>query len=294
MLSADLTTKAREIGIRKSTMLDGSECVYYEYPASGNAKETIVMIHGYRGNHRGLEAIAGGLSNYRVIIPDLPGFGESQQFSTRHDLESYGNWLKVFLEELGLSGNAYLVGHSFGTLVVGTYATRNRCKGIVLINPVSAPALSGPRGFLTRITSWFYHLSTSLPEGIGSWLLRSPAAVMVMSSVMAKTTDRELRRWIHKQHLANFSDFASVAVASQGYDASISSDLSILAPSIQSPVLVIAATLDDITDIDIQRRVVSKYPNANLVEIQGVGHLVHYEAPSQAANHISSFIECQK
>jgi pimeloyl-ACP methyl ester carboxylesterase len=59
-------------------------------------------------------------------------------------------------------------------------------------------------------------------------------------------------------------------------------------------VLVIAATLDDITDIDIQRRVVSKYPNANLVEIQGVGHLVHYEAPSQAANHISSFIESQK
>jgi pimeloyl-ACP methyl ester carboxylesterase len=291
MLSADLTTKARTLGVRKSIELDGIECVYYEYPASERSTETIVMIHGYRGNHRGLEAIAGGLGSYRVIIPDLPGFGESQQFATRHDLETYSTWLNAFLENLGLSGSAYLVGHSFGTLVVGTYATNNRCKGVVLINPVSAPALSGPRGFLTRITSWFYHLSTSLPESVGSWLLRSPIAVMVMSSVMAKTKDRKLRSWIHKQHLANFSDFASVAVASEGYDASISSDLSIMAPSIQSPVLIVAATLDDITDIDIQRRVVNKYPNANLVEIQGVGHLVHYEAPAQAATHISSFIE---
>lgn len=252
------------------------------------------MIHGYRGNHRGLEAIAGGLANYRVIIPDLPGFGESQQFATKHDLDTYATWLRVLLENLGVANSAYLVGHSFGTLVVGTYATKNRCKGVVLINPVSAPALSGPQAFLTRITSLFYHFSASLPENAGSWLLRHPAAVLVMSSVMAKTKDRKLRSWIHKQHLANFSDFASVAVAIEGYEASISSNLSAMAPKIQSPVLLVAATLDDITNIDIQRGVVNRFPNANLVEIDGVGHLVHYEAPLQAANQISLFIENQK
>lgn len=294
MLSVDLATKARKRGLRRTATLDGIECVYYDYPASGNSDETIVMIHGYRGNHHGLEAIAGGLSSYRVIIPDLPGFGESQPLLFKHDLDSYAKWLKALLETLGLSGSAYLVGHSFGTLVVGTYATTNKSKAIVLINPVSAPALSGPRGFLTRITSWFYHLSTSIPESIGSWLLRNPAAVMIMSSVMAKTKDRKLRRWIHEQHLANFSDFASIAVASEGYDASISSDLSVMAPLIQSPVLVVAATLDDITDIDTQREVVKLYPNASLVEIQGVGHLVHYEAPSQAANHIAAFVDSQR
>lgn len=294
MLSDDLTSKARKLGVRRTLRLGGGDCVYYEYAASEEPSKTIVMIHGYRGNHRGLEAIAGGLTKYRVIIPDLPGFGESDQFSTTHNLDAYAKWLKDFLGELGLAKNAFLVGHSFGTLVVGTYATKNVCKAIVLINPVSAPALSGPRGFLTRLTSIFYHLSTSLPESLGSWLLRSPIAVMVMSSIMAKTKDRMLRGWIHKQHLSNFSDFASVAVASEGYDASISSDLSILAPFIQDPVLVIAATLDDITDIETQRKVIHKYPNAKLVEIEDVGHLVHYEAPAQAANHIASFVESQK
>jgi pimeloyl-ACP methyl ester carboxylesterase len=108
---------------------------------------------------------------------------------------------------------------------------------------------------------------------------------------MAKTKDRNLRSWIHKQHLSNFSDFASVRVATEGYDASISSNLSVMAPSITTRVQIIAAQLDDITAIDVQREVVKLYPRAKLVEIKNVGHLVHYEAPEQAARFISAFIE---
>ena len=291
MLSEELTNQARLRGLRRTLTLSGKEFVYYDYPARFENPETIVMIHGYRGNHRGLEAIAGGLGDYRVIVPDLPGFGESSELSSVHNLDAYANWLEQFLNELGLISTANLVGHSFGTLVVGHYASTRDCKSIVLINPVSGPALSGPRAFLTRITSAFYHLSNLLPESIGGWLLRSPIAVMVMSTVMAKTKDRKLRSWIHKQHLSNFSDFATVRVATEGYDASISSDLSVMAPSITTPVLIVAAQLDDITAIEVQREVVKLYPRAKLVEINNVGHLVHYEAPEQAANFIRAFIE---
>jgi pimeloyl-ACP methyl ester carboxylesterase len=291
VLSEELTNQARLRGLRRTLTLSGEEFVYYDYPARLANPETIVMIHGYRGNHRGLEAIVGGLGDYRVIVPDLPGFGESSELSSVHNLDAYANWLEQFLSELGLISTANLVGHSFGTLVVGHYASTRDCKSIVLINPVSGPALSGPRAFLTRITSAFYHLSNLLPESIGGWLLRSPIAVMVMSTVMAKTKDRKLRSWIHKQHLSNFSDFATVRVATEGYDASISSDLSVMAPSITTPVLIVAAELDDITSIEIQREVVKLYPRAKLAEISNVGHLVHYEAPEQAANYIQAFIE---
>ena len=294
MLSQELTLKARNRGVRRKVSISGIESVYFEYPAENANAAVIVMIHGYRGNHRGLEAIAGGLGDFRVLIPDLPGFGESEQLPSIHSLDSYASWLAAFLEELGLVGKAILVGHSFGSLVVGRYATKVDCKSIVLINPVSAPALSGPRALLTRITSSFYHFTNLLPKSIGSWLLRSPIAVMVMSSVMAKTTDRKLRNWIHKQHLSNFSDFASVRVAIEGYEASISSNLSEMAESIKCPVLIVAADLDDITSIDKQREVAKLYPRAELVSIQGVGHLVHYEAPGQAARHIARFVEESK
>lgn len=294
MLAEQLTSQARLRGVRNTVNINGVDFVYYEYPTPEANAQVIVMIHGYRGNHRGLEAIVGGLSKYRVLVPDLPGFGESPELPGAHTLDSYADWLGEFLEGLGLDGTTNLVGHSFGSLVVGRYATTNRAKAIVLINPVSAPALSGPRAFLTRITSLFYHLSNRLPERIGSSLLRSPLAVMVMSSVMAKTKDRKLRSWIHEQHLTNFSDFASVKVASEGYDASISSDLSVMAPFIQNPVLIVTAELDDITAIEKQREVVKLYPNAKLVEIKDVGHLVHYEAPSQAAAYIAEFVEESK
>jgi pimeloyl-ACP methyl ester carboxylesterase len=294
VLSDELTTKARQLGVRHTATISGVESVYYEYPSHGTSGETVVMIHGYRGNHRGLEAITGGLGNYRVLMPDLPGFGQSEALTDVHDLDAYANWLEQFLIAVGVNNTSHVVGHSFGSLVVGLYSSMNSSKSVTLINPVSAPALSGPRAFLTKITSAFYHLSRSLPESLASWLLRSPIAVMAMSSVMAKTADRSLRRWIHKQHLDNFSDFASVKVAAEAYDASISTDLSKLAPSITSPVLIIAAVLDDITSIQVQRDVAKTYPNATIVEIQNVGHLVHYEAPAEAAMHISAFVESNK
>lgn len=294
MLSQELTNKARLRGLRKAVNISGVDFVYYEYPASSDNAQVIVMIHGYRGNHRGLEAIVGGLDQFQVIVPDLPGFGDSPELSTTHSLDFYANWLGEFLNVLSLTHNAVLVGHSFGSLVVGRYGSTQSAKSIVLINPVSAPALSGPRAFLTKATSWFYHLSSLLPEVIGGKLLRSQLAVLIMSSVMAKTRDRKLRSWIHRQHLSNFSDFATVRVATEGYDASISTDLSEMASLIESPVLIIAATLDDITAIERQREVVKLYPKAKLVEIENVGHLVHYEAPLQAAEHIEDFVSEMK
>lgn len=291
MLSRDLSVSASSRAIRHTVQVDGVSTVYFEYPSSADSSKTLIMIHGYRGNHRGLEAIAAGLSKYRVIIPDLPGFGDSAALQTTHSVKAYSDWLHSFVRVLGLEGNVHLMGHSFGSLVVGFYATQHSPKSISLINPVSTPALEGPQAALTHLTKIYYLLATFAPRFAGEWLLRNKMAVMVMSVVMAKTKQKDLRRWIHTQHLSNFSDFATVKVAVEGYGASISTDLSKLAADISSPVLIVAATLDDITDIDSQRRVSKLYKKVTYREIDGVGHLVHYEAPDQAAAMISEFLD---
>ena len=293
MLPQDLYQSADTQAVRHTADIDGKLCVYFEYPSIGHSDKTLVMIHGYRGNHRGLQAIAAGLTKYRVIIPDLPGFGESEHLKTTHSIQAYSDWLHKFLGVLQLTDKAHLMGHSFGSLVVGFYSTQHTPISVSLVNPVSSPALEGQRAALTNLTKLYYSLASALPNALGQWLLRSKLAVMVMSVVMAKTKQRTLRRWIHSQHLANFSDFANVAVATEGYEASISMDLSKLAGLISSPVLVVAATLDDITDINSQRRVSALYPNSTYREIQGVGHLVHYEAPDQAARFITEFLDNQ-
>jgi len=293
VLPQDLYQSADTQAVRHTAEIDGNLCVYYEYPSIGDSNKTLVMIHGYRGNHRGLQAIAAGLTKYRVIIPDLPGFGESEPLKTTHSIQAYSDWLHKFIGVLQLTDKAHLMGHSFGSLVVGFYSTQNTPISVSLVNPVSSPALEGQRAALTNLTKLYYSLASALPYALGQWLLRSKLAVMVMSVVMAKTKQRTLRRWIHSQHLANLSDFANVAVATEGYEASISMDLSKLAGLISSPVLVVAATLDDITDINTQRRVSELYPNSTYREIPGVGHLVHYEAPDQAARFITEFLDNQ-
>jgi pimeloyl-ACP methyl ester carboxylesterase len=294
VLPRDLYTSADSRAVRHTVDIDGSLGVYYEYPSASDSDKTLVMIHGYRGNHRGLQAIAGGLNKYRVLIPDLPGFGESQPLKTTHSIQAYSDWLHKFLGALQLTDGAHLMGHSFGSLVVGFYATQHSPRSVSLVNPVSSPALEGRRAALTNLTKLYYSLASALPKALGQWLLRSKLAVMVMSVVMAKTREKSLRRWIHNQHLSNFSDFATVEVATEGYEASISTDLSKLASMISAPVLVVAATLDDITDIESQRRVSKLYPDSTYREIQGVGHLVHYEAPDQAASFITEFLDSQR
>ena len=291
MLPQQLSLSAISRAIRHTIRVDGVNSVYYEYPATTDSSKTLIMVHGYRGNHHGLEAIAAGLSKYRVLIPDLPGFGESEELSDTHSIEAYSNWLNGFIEALGLEREVHLMGHSFGSLVVGFYATQHSPQSVSLVNPVSTPALEGPRAALTNLTKIYYLLAAFAPKFAGEWLLRNKISVMVMSIVMAKTKDKELRRWIHNQHISNFSDFASVRVAVEGYEASISTDLSKLAAQIAAPVLIVAATLDDITDIESQRRVSNLYRKPTYREIEYVGHLVHYEAPAQAAEYISDFLE---
>lgn len=286
----ELAKRASAKAVRRTIEVSGKQVVYFEYPATEASAGTLVMIHGYRGNHRGLEAIAAGLSNFKVLIPDLPGFGESEELAVTHSVLNYSLWLGEFAKALGIGTNLHLMGHSFGTLVVGEFAAKQPVKSVSLVNPVSSPALGGPRSGLTSLTRIYYALASWLPNVLGQRLLRSTVAVMVMSVVMAKTNNRTLRRWIHAQHRDNFSDFASVRVATEAYEASISTDLSKIATSIRVPTLVVAAELDDITDLQTQQVVAKSYPNASFKVIKGVGHLVHYEAPDQAAELITEFL----
>lgn len=294
MLSKSLAKTALTRSIKRQVDVLGTDTWYWEYPADSTEAKTIVMIHGYRGNHHGLEAIAGALADYRILIPDLPGFGASSELSADHSVENYAAWLKEFLAVTKASSELNLIGHSFGSLIVGKYASSYSPKSVILINPVSTPPTRGERVALTKLANLFYSIADKLPRVLGERLLRMRLSVLIMSIAMAKTKNRNLRKWIHSQHLDNFSDFSSIRVAVEGYQASISNALENFAPSITSPVLIIATELDDITSISDQRRVAALYPNAKIFEIASVGHLTHYEAPEIAAVAIREFLTSQK
>ena len=258
--------------------------------------EPLILVHGFRGDHHGLwgmaERIAHARPSARVIVPDLPGFGETPALPDRpHELSAFAEWLRAFAAAAAPQGHQIL-GHSFGSLVVAqALASGLPASRVVLVNPIAAPALRGPQAALTRLALAYYRAADALPERASRALLGSRVIVRAMSEVMAKTDDRQLRGWIHDQHDRYFSRFADTASLLQSFAASTSHTVTEVADRIAQPTLLIAGDRDDITPLTAQLTLRNRLPDAQLVVIPGVGHLVHYEAVRESADAIATFLD---
>lgn len=286
------------VRVHEATIL-GSRTAYWSY-GDPDAAITIVLVHGFRGDHHGVEPIVAHLSGFHLISPDLPGFGASQPLAmTTHDIEGYGVWLRAFIAELAITGRLVILGHSFGSIIVAaSLAAAQRehdqdllsTPDVVLVNPIAANALKGPRAIMTWLAVFYYWIGAVLPERAGFAILRNRIIVRVMSVTMAKSRDPSLRKWIHNQHDRYFSAFSDRRVVLEAFRASVSHDVSEYAPQVRQRTLLVAAERDDISTVASQRHLATLFPNASLEIIPAVGHLIHYEAPGQAAEKITAFL----
>lgn len=267
----------------------GTTTAYWIY-GPDDAEQTLLAVHGFRGEHHGLEPVVAHLPGVRIISPDLPGFGETAPLPGRaHDIGAYADWLTAFAA--AVAPGAPVLGHSFGSIVVSAAVARGlETPRVILVNPIGAPALEGPRGILTRLAVFYYWAGAKLPAAPGEALLRSGLVVRIMSVSMAKTKDADLRRFIHDQHDTYFSRFADRDVLHDAFVTSVSNDVRAYAPAISQPTLLIAADRDDITPIEAQRHLATLFADSELVEIADVGHLIHYETPEPAAAAIRRFL----
>jgi pimeloyl-ACP methyl ester carboxylesterase len=286
--AADL---ARVSSVDRTAEVLGARTHWVEY-GPADADRTLVLVHGFRGDHHGLGPVVAQLPDVRFLAPDLPGFGSSAPLASgAHDLVGYTAWLDAFLRVTGVHGTAVLLGHSFGSIVVAAaVASGVPTPRVILVNPIGQNALAGPRGVLTRLAVGFYRVGAALPEKLGFAVLRSRLVTRIMSVTMAKTDDKALRRWIHEEHDRYFSAFATRQSLLEAFRTSVSHDVSEFAPSIRQETLLVAADEDDITPIEAQHRLVELFPDAHLAVIAGVGHLIHYEKPAEAAAAIEEFL----
>lgn len=264
----------------------------------GNVR-TLIAVHGFRGDHHGLEPLAQALCAHdptlRVVVPDLPGFGETAPIRGRtHNVRLYARWLRDFVETVA-PGERAMLGHSFGSLVLaGALGEGLSASAVCLINPITTPALSGPQAALTAATVAYYRAGSWLPPKAAQTLLSHPAIVRLMSEVMAKSRQRELRSWIHAEHAAHFSSFADPHTLLQAFRASVSNTVPALLQQWPlegpPPTLVIAGEIDDITPLDAQLSLHHQIPGSSLRIARGVGHLVHYEAIADASTWLATFL----
>jgi len=98
----------------------------------------IVFVHGITGSRRYFRSrVAPLAAGYRLVIPDLPGFGLSPKPHVDYTPAFFRDSLRAFLEAEGIAGRPFcLVGHSLGAIVSVEYAARwpEEVRRMVLVN----------------------------------------------------------------------------------------------------------------------------------------------------------------
>lgn len=109
------------------------EQLAYQDKGKGRA---IVLIHGFLANGDLWKAFSSRLSkNYRLIIPDLAGHGDSAALGYVHSMELLAESIQSLLQELKIR-KAIFVGHSLGAYVALAFAEKkpDQVLGLLLIN----------------------------------------------------------------------------------------------------------------------------------------------------------------
>jgi len=270
--------------IRGERVNDFGETAVWFYPANKPKRPTILMIHGFRGDHHGLQAIAGALPDFNVLIPDLPGYGKSKCLPGLHNIPNYGDWLLELAKQVrSIHGQFHLVAHSFGTQIASDALSKGlKVKSVTLLNPITR-ARAGDRSIPAVAAKASYQLARSLGP-LGSALLRSWLLVQVMSSTLSMTKEKALRKEIHQQHHRYFSNYREDRVAHEGY---ASACVDVVSPS-SVPIgsLIVVGSKDLVAPLDNQILSFKNREDLIFEVLQGAGHLVHYEHPMAVAQLI--------
>lgn len=241
----------------------------------------ILMIHGFSADKDNWTRFAGLFTDrYRVIAPDLPGFGE--QVRTEGEDYRLGKQiqrLQAFVAALGLE-QFHLVGNSMGGHITAMYA---------LVHPdqVLSAGLFNNAGIQSPEPS---AMDRELAQGRNPLLVNSPED---FDRVLAYTMDvQPFLPWPVKPMKAR------EAAAAKDFNAYIFSQIKTDRGSalgagfgqLSVPVLILWGENDRLLHVSATEVMKAALPSAEVVVLDDTGHLPMIERPQLTAEHYGRFI----
>lgn len=111
---------------------------YREYGSSDKTRPTIILVHGSPGHKEDFRSLAPQLAKrYRVIAPDLPGFGNSTEDVPEYSIRAHASYVIELMDALGIEG-AHLLGFSMGGGVIlnVTDIVPHRVQSITMVSAI--------------------------------------------------------------------------------------------------------------------------------------------------------------
>jgi len=126
LIRAEFARERIKLGLaRRVAMVDDVRWVYAERKADAACAATLVMLHGYTGSKENWYRVARCLrGRYRLLLPDLPGWGESQRDGVvGHGYAAQAARAAAFIRAT-CDGPVILLGHSMGGGIAAVLAAR--------------------------------------------------------------------------------------------------------------------------------------------------------------------------
>jgi pimeloyl-ACP methyl ester carboxylesterase len=257
-----------------------------------DAGPPVVMIHGASSNLEVMLQPLGEMlaSNHRVILIDRPGHGWSTRARSEDSTPAIqGRMIDQALEKLGIA-RAILVVHSWSGALGARMALDypSRVAGLVMLAPVAYPWPGGVGWYNRLVTTPVIGplLAYTITLPLGYFLAVRGARGVFLPQIMPENfvgdtaTPLVLRP---REFLANAWDLVTLKAA-----------VSEQAPryaDIGVPTVVISGDVDKTVSTNIHSRPFAKaVPNAKLIVLRDVGHMVQNAAPELVLSEIAAMI----
>lgn len=264
----------------KTIVMDGSTWHYLE----GGPQEApvLLLLHGFGGDKDNWTRFSATLTDaYRVVAPDLPGFGESARQPERdYALAAQREWLASFAQALNLD-TFHLGGNSMGGHIAALYTHRypQQVESLGLLNNagIDSPSSSEVRLAVERGEN---PLLVSSPDDfdrlLGLVAFKQPFLPWPAKGVVARTAFENAG--FNRRIFDRYKEDRSIG-------------LEPILPDIKQPVLIIWGEFDrvlDVSSVDVMRPLL---PQARIVIMKDTGHIPMLERPAETAAHYRAFLE---
>jgi 4,5:9,10-diseco-3-hydroxy-5,9,17-trioxoandrosta-1(10),2-diene-4-oate hydrolase len=246
--------------------------------AEAGSGAPVVLLHGGGPGASGVSNYARNIEplaeNFRVIVPDMPGYGRSSKGVDPSDPFGYlARHIRGMLDQLGIE-RAHLVGNSYGGSCALRLAldTPNRVDKLVLMGPGGVGTSRGlPTAGLKKLLSYYGGDGPSLDKlrtFIRTYLVYDASAVpeSLIESRYASSIDPDV---VANPPLQRPAGLGALWRMDFTRDRRL--------PSLQTPTLVIWGRDDKVNKPSGAAMLCKRMPNADVIITANTGHWVQWE-----------------
>lgn len=233
-------------------------------------KKTILILHGWGlsgEKYVDLQKIL-EKNGYKVLAPDLPGFGTEPLVKSDMTLDDYSKFLYQFYKKNKIT-TAYIIAHSFGGRVTAKFAMQHS-ELIEKIVFTGSPLIRQKLGIKKQLVSTTAYMS--------KWLMER----------LPKKLQKKIR-WVVYRSIGEW-DYYKADEMKETFKNVINEDTAAYLPKIKNPVLNLWGKHDKMVPEYVGRQITAAIAHAQFGYIEDGGHAIPYSHPREFSRQVLSFL----